>query len=84
MEQWVKNPTTEAWMVAEVQAGSLALHSGLKDLADLVLPQLRLGFHSWPYMWWVWPLKKKKKKRSKTFLSHQNQFGCVQARRVHI
>jgi len=56
--QQVKNPTAVAWVQ------SLALRSGLKDLA---LPQLQhrsklwLGFSPWPgnfHMTRVWPLKK--------------------------
>ena len=45
MVQWVKNPTAEAQVTAEVQVRSLAQSSGVKDLALL---QLWLPFNPWP------------------------------------
>ena len=60
-----KNPTAEAWVTAEAQAGSLAQRQGLKDP---VLPQLQhrlqlwLRFTPWPesfHMPWAQPLKNK-------------------------
>ena len=32
VEQWVKNPTSVAWVAMDVQVQSLAQHGGLKDL----------------------------------------------------
>ena len=49
--QWVKNPSTEARVTAQVRVRSPAQHSGLKDP---ILPQLWhrsypwVGFNPWP------------------------------------
>ena len=49
----VKNPTAAAWVAVELWVISLALCSGLKDLA-----LAWLGFSPWLgnfHMLWVWP-----------------------------
>ena len=52
MAQWVKNPTATAWVTAEVRVQASAWHSGLKDLALLLLlrcrSHLQLRFNPWP------------------------------------
>ena len=59
--EWVKNPTSVAWISAEPWVLSLAWHSGLKNLALLQLLhrlQLQHGLNPWPkdfYMLWVLP-----------------------------
>ena len=63
MVQWVRNPTAAAWVAAEVWVLSPAQHNGLQDLVVL---QLWLRFSPWPgnfQMLWVWPFRKKKKKK---------------------
>ena len=53
--QWVEYPTAVAQIIAEVWVQSLALSIGLKEP---VLPQLWLGFNSWPgnfHLLQVWP-----------------------------
>ena len=59
--QLVKNPTTMAWVTAEVQIPSQAWHIGLRNPVLSQLQhglQLQLGFNPWPrnfYMPQVWP-----------------------------
>ena len=54
MAKWVKNLTSVARVMVEVQVQSLALISELKEPS---LSQLQLRFNSWPgnfHMLWVW------------------------------
>ena len=77
MVLWVKNPIAATWVAAEVQAQSLAWHSGLKHL---VLLQLWLRFSPWPrnlHMLLVWPHTPKKLEghRRVFFIMYIHLFG---------